>query len=259
MWFSVLCLCLTLRLMDIKSGSVSAMERLTEAAEEEDLDKTRPSGPFHQPLQPQAPTKIGTYQRLESEAPSSPPSVEGAMTTRIAIVSTSRSQKRDVPTKSMAELARENVLSMKSNTVRCSQPRPKVIKVQDYHPHAYKRYVPSCIVLHRCDRDTGCCDEQGAVCSVKRRKRVTLYFYVVSLGSRNGVTGPESAGQIEALRFFNHTECVCRRRKKSFMQTEKPRDMERTSSAVTFQVPYWLTGIMFLFWVVNGSCNASLR
>lgn len=90
----------------------------------------------------------------------------------------------------------------------------QVIKVQDAHPQAFKRFVPSCVVLHRCDRESGCCDDVDNVCSAVLKERISAYFYVVSLGEQNGVTSVEVDGRVERLRFVNHTLCGCRRRRR---------------------------------------------
>lgn len=112
-----------------------------------------------------------------------------------------------------ALLARENVLRMRSDSIRCATPRPRVIKVQNVHPHASKRYVPSCVALHRCDREAGCCDNEQAICSPTTKQRIYMYFYVVTLEERNGLPSIGVYGQVERLRFTNHTQCGCRKRK----------------------------------------------
>lgn len=124
-----------------------------------------------------------------------------------------RSSNNSVEQDDWASKAPINVLRMRSDSVRCSTPRPRVIKVQSVNPHAYKRFVPSCVELHRCDRRAGCCDDPNSVCSPVKKQSVYMYFYVVSLKEHNGVASVDVAGEVERLKFSNHTLCGCRKRR----------------------------------------------
>ncbi|GAB6019454.1 hypothetical protein CHUAL_001033 [Chamberlinius hualienensis] len=117
-----------------------------------------------------------------------------------------------------SDLANDHLNSMTGDvSVRCSTPRPKVIKVQEYHRDAGKRYLPSCVTLHRCDHSTGCCDEEDHVCAPVRKRRVPMYFFVLKLeATLENVEETDSVQtdlQVERLYFSNHTQCGCRKRK----------------------------------------------
>lgn len=58
-----------------------------------------------------------------------------------------------------------------------------------------------CTVLHKCDDESGCCENDAFHCVAKSQQPVNLYFYVVLAG--NGST-------VEMLTFTNDTECECR-------------------------------------------------
>jgi len=55
-------------------------------------------------------------------------------------------------------------------------------------------------VLHKCDDESGCCENDAYHCVAKHQQPVNLFFYVVLV---NG-------SSVEMLTFTNDTECECR-------------------------------------------------
>lgn len=142
------------------------------------------------------------------------------------------------------DLANDHLNNMTSDSVRCATPRLKVIKVQEIHRDASKRFVPSCVTLHRCDHSTGCCDEEDHVCSAIRRKKVPMYFFVVELQTNPNDADPvKTELQAEKLYFTNHTECGCRKRKIR-PQITPPIDRALSGTA-TNQLSFYLCAFTF--------------
>ncbi|OWA52178.1 hypothetical protein BV898_16637 [Hypsibius exemplaris] len=61
---------------------------------------------------------------------------------------------------------------------RCGEPNRKVFRVSHFYPTNQIIYVPSDIVLHRCDLHSGCCDDEGSTCVPAEKKVVRQSFYV---------------------------------------------------------------------------------
>ncbi|KAH7642395.1 hypothetical protein HUG17_5440 [Dermatophagoides farinae] len=91
----------------------------------------------------------------------------------------------------------------------CSTPRAKLVKVLDYHASPLKQYVPRCTVLHRCDDESGCCEDVTHRCEPSKTQLVELYFHVIRSDMKNNITGGNAVG-IERLTFLNHTHCECK-------------------------------------------------
>lgn len=91
------------------------------------------------------------------------------------------------------------------DVLKC-QPRLKVIPVTHFYPRPpgqRTNYRPSCVALHRCTPDGGCCREHHA-CGPKTSRNVTIGFAQVALSHHGGAE--ESRVY---LSFENHTECHC--------------------------------------------------
>ncbi|KAH9529634.1 hypothetical protein DERF_003508 [Dermatophagoides farinae] len=71
----------------------------------------------------------------------------------------------------------------------CSTPRAKLVKVLDYHASPLKQYVPRCTVLHRCDDESGCCEDVTHRCEPSKTQLVELYFHVIRSDMKNNITG----------------------------------------------------------------------
>ncbi|KAJ6221291.1 hypothetical protein RDWZM_007103 [Blomia tropicalis] len=80
-------------------------------------------------------------------------------------------------------------LSLMRTKYSCLVPRPKLVKVLDYHPSASKQYVPR---THRC--------------GPSKTEMVHLYFHVIWSDRKNNITGGSASG-IDRLTFLNHTKC----------------------------------------------------
>lgn len=75
-------------------------------------------------------------------------------------------------------------------------------------------------MLHKCDDEAGCCENDAFHCVAKHQQPVTLFFYVVLV---NG-------SSVEQLTFTNDTECECR---EVNYQPRKQEDMLTTISTTT--------------------------
>ncbi|UYV78266.1 hypothetical protein LAZ67_16000731 [Cordylochernes scorpioides] len=79
-------------------------------------------------------------------------------------------------------------------------PQPWVVPVV----HASKFYTPHVTVLHRCSKDTGCCESLYDRCVPVEKQRVTLPFIANTL-MRSG----DLVESVEFLTMVNHTRCEC--------------------------------------------------
>lgn len=149
-----------------------------------------------------------------------------------------------------SDLASNHLQMMTSDSVRCATPRPKVIQVQEIHRDASKRFVPSCVTLHRCDHGTGCCDNEDHVCTAIRRRKVPMYFFVIELQANVNDADPVTTGlQAEKLYFTNHTECGCRKRK--IRSTLAPPIDRALSGTATNQISFYLCALTFTSLIAN--------
>ncbi|UYV78265.1 hypothetical protein LAZ67_16000729 [Cordylochernes scorpioides] len=79
-------------------------------------------------------------------------------------------------------------------------PQPRVVPVL----HPSKSYTPHVTVLHRCSKDTGCCESLYDRCVPVEKQPVTLPFIANTLEG-NG----ELVESVEFLTLVNHTRCGC--------------------------------------------------
>lgn len=79
----------------------------------------------------------------------------------------------------------------------CLEPQPRVIAVQRVHPDAGVSYVTTCVVLHRCAADVGCCAETDT-CVVRQPE--TVQIPIITHDARE---------PYRLLTFTNHTSCHC--------------------------------------------------
>lgn len=97
--------------------------------------------------------------------------------------------------------AKENYFNM--NSIQCRSPLPKLFAVKDLYPAGSKRYLPHCVMLHRCDNDAGCCEKDDEMCSPATSETVFVYFYV------NEFTPSGRKQSVLKMPFLNHTSCKC--------------------------------------------------
>ncbi|KAH9424278.1 hypothetical protein DERP_004460 [Dermatophagoides pteronyssinus] len=69
--------------------------------------------------------------------------------------------------------------------------------------------LPKCTVLHRCDEESGCCEDVTHRCEPSKTQLIELYFHVIRSDIKNNITGGNAVG-IERLTFLNHTHCECK-------------------------------------------------
>ncbi|UXI19157.1 uncharacterized protein NH340_JMT05100 [Sarcoptes scabiei] len=70
-------------------------------------------------------------------------------------------------------------------------------------------YLSRCTLLHRCDDESGCCEDVTHHCEPSKTQLVELYFHVIRSDIVNNITGGNGVG-IERLTFLNHTQCECK-------------------------------------------------
>ncbi|XP_004929408.2 uncharacterized protein LOC101742944 [Bombyx mori] len=83
---------------------------------------------------------------------------------------------------------------------RCHTPQARWLTVRQMAPAADTNYMPSCVRLHRCTPDSGCCTNDADICAPIEGKYVALPFY---LHKADGNTN------VARMVFYNHTKCAC--------------------------------------------------
>ncbi|KAI1294778.1 hypothetical protein HDE_06048 [Halotydeus destructor] len=85
----------------------------------------------------------------------------------------------------------------------CRVPRPRIVYIEDIMRTRTKEYYPKAIILHVCDKQSGCCQDPNASCQVKIEEKVNIWMRTIEMTNGN------RKSSFEKLSFFNHTECQC--------------------------------------------------
>ncbi|XP_063536361.1 uncharacterized protein LOC134746066 [Cydia strobilella] len=82
---------------------------------------------------------------------------------------------------------------------KCITPQPRWLSVRHMAPASDTLYRPTCVLLHRCAADTGCCHNEEQVCAPVEGQYVIIPLY---LRKPSGL-------MVARMQFFNHTRCAC--------------------------------------------------
>ncbi|XP_047990351.1 uncharacterized protein LOC125229528 [Leguminivora glycinivorella] len=82
---------------------------------------------------------------------------------------------------------------------KCITPQPRWLSVRHMAPASDTLYRPTCVLLHRCAADTGCCHNEEQVCAP-----VEGHYVIIPLYLRK-----PSGLMVARMQFFNHTRCAC--------------------------------------------------
>ncbi|KAI9563528.1 hypothetical protein GHT06_010991 [Daphnia sinensis] len=110
------------------------------------------------------------------------------------------------------------------NDWTCSKPQPRVVHIDSLDdviaPNAI--YLPSALVIHRCDQSTGCCRTPGQVCKSVESEEEDIQFAIrANFIDNSGRADPSGAmkGTINRnktkrekkvmVTLRNHTRCDC--------------------------------------------------
>ncbi|XP_054709151.1 uncharacterized protein LOC129218855 [Uloborus diversus] len=94
--------------------------------------------------------------------------------------------------------ARSNIEKMRNQS--CDVPIPKLFVVNKFYPLPNGRYWPHCVILHRCDKDAGCCGTDDKVCAKQDSQIVHLHIIALQHRQKQAVF---------KMSFENHTSCSC--------------------------------------------------
>ena len=74
------------------------------------------------------------------------------------------------------EEATKHLQEMEEKTL-CRNPVPVVLRIRDISSSPNREYFPQCTIVHRCRKDSGCCNETS-VCAPKSNTTISKYFLV---------------------------------------------------------------------------------
>ncbi|XP_057376696.2 uncharacterized protein LOC130697918 [Daphnia carinata] len=108
------------------------------------------------------------------------------------------------------------------NDWTCNKPQPRVIHIDNLDefsaPNAI--YLPSALVIHRCDQSTGCCKTPGQECKSVETEEEDVQFAIRANFIDNSGSGDPSAKRTNnrnktkkekkmMVTLRNHTRCDC--------------------------------------------------
>lgn len=87
----------------------------------------------------------------------------------------------------------------------CIDPVPKLFPIDSIYPLPNGKYKPHCVMLHRCDKDAGCCIQDGEICAPAKTETIKIHIFAHELHQST------SASKIYEMTFENHTQCECKK------------------------------------------------